>query len=361
MMSMGTMTTTLTTFSERREGAAAHASRSPLKGKRMVAYYNEIDPYAAQWLRNLISAEEIAPGDVDERDIRDVLPSDLRGYNQCHFFAGVGVWSHSLRKAGISDDTKIWTGSCPCQPFSTAGRKKGTSDERHLWPYWFHLIQANRPPIIFGEQVASKGGLSWFDLVSSDLEDSDYSIGAADLCAAGFGAPHIRQRLFFGASLNLPQKKRLAYSSSSRRKHEPSQESLSLQQKMVEETQRRLEPSDRSTSVLSNARLVDSFDPTSERDSRRFSSSQNSEHREARVSVNGFWRDADWLLGAGGHERDWRPVEPGTLPLANGTPNRVGRVRAYGNAIVSEVASGFIRSFVEASDMAEELYLIDVY
>ena len=62
----------------------------------MTAYYNEIDPFAAQWLRNLINAGHIAPGIVDERSIEDVYPSDLRGFTQCHFFAGIGVWSHAL-------------------------------------------------------------------------------------------------------------------------------------------------------------------------------------------------------------------------------------------------------------------------
>lgn len=54
------------------------------------AYYNEIDPYAAQWLRKLITEGLIADGDVDERSIEDVAPSDLDGYTQCHFFAGLG-------------------------------------------------------------------------------------------------------------------------------------------------------------------------------------------------------------------------------------------------------------------------------
>lgn len=60
-----------------------------------AAYYNEIDPFAAQWLRNLIAGGHIAPGEVDERSIEDVTPDDLRGFTQCHFFAGIGVWSHS--------------------------------------------------------------------------------------------------------------------------------------------------------------------------------------------------------------------------------------------------------------------------
>jgi len=56
----------------------------------MAAYYNENDPKIAAWLRELITAGLIAPGDVDERSICDVQGSDLQGYTQCHFFAGIG-------------------------------------------------------------------------------------------------------------------------------------------------------------------------------------------------------------------------------------------------------------------------------
>jgi DNA (cytosine-5)-methyltransferase 1 len=161
----------------------------------MTAYYNEIEPYAVQWLRNLIDAGLIAKGHVDDRDIRDVTPGDLAGYTQCHFFAGIGGWSLALRQAGWPDDRPVWTGSCPCQPFSAAGKGAGFTDERHVWPDWFHLISVCKPPAIYGEQVASSDGLNWFDLVRADLEAAGYAVAGADLCAAGIGAPHIRQRL----------------------------------------------------------------------------------------------------------------------------------------------------------------------
>lgn len=119
------------------------------------AYYNEFDPFAAQWLRELIADGLIAQGEVDERSILDVRPADLKGYAQHHFFAGIGGWSYALRLAGWPDDSAVWTGSCPCQPFSSAGKRTGTSDERHLWPAFFDLIEACRPPVVFGEQVAS--------------------------------------------------------------------------------------------------------------------------------------------------------------------------------------------------------------
>lgn len=165
----------------------------------MPAYYNEIDPYAAQWLRNLIAAGHIAPGDVDERSIVDVKAEEIRFYDQCHFFAGIGGWSLALRIAGWPDYRSAWTGSCPCQPLSVNGSRKGHADERHLWPAFQSLIAKCKPSVVFGEQVASKDGREWLSAVRADLEALGYAIGAADLCAASVGAPHQRQRLFWMA------------------------------------------------------------------------------------------------------------------------------------------------------------------
>ena len=165
----------------------------------MSAYYNEVDPYAAQWLRNLIEAGHIAPGVVDERSIVDVRADDLVGYTQCHFFAGIGVWSYALRLARWPDDRPVWTGSCPCQPFSAAGKQSGMSDERHLWPVWFNLIRECQPDAVFGEQVEAAIRHGWLDLVQADMEGCGYAFGAVGIPAAGFGAPHIRQRLWFVA------------------------------------------------------------------------------------------------------------------------------------------------------------------
>ena len=156
--------------------------------------YNEIDGYAVQWLLNLKQQELIANGKVNPRDIRELEAGDVRGSTQFHAFAGIGLWSYALRLAGWSDDVPVWTGSCPCQPFSVAGKRGGAGDERHLWPEWYRLIRECRPSIVFGEQVASPDGRDWLDAVSLDLEALGYAVGAADLCAAGVGAPHIRQR-----------------------------------------------------------------------------------------------------------------------------------------------------------------------
>lgn len=119
------------------------------------SFYNDIEPYAVQWIKNLIRDGLIPDGDVVDKSIVDLKPSDLEGYTQCHFFVGIAGWPLALRLAGWPDNRPVWTGSAPCQPFSSAGKREGFSDERHLWPAFYELIKARNPPVIFGEQVAS--------------------------------------------------------------------------------------------------------------------------------------------------------------------------------------------------------------
>jgi DNA (cytosine-5)-methyltransferase 1 len=171
-------------------------------------YYNEFDPKAAAWLRELIKADLIPEGDVDERDIRQVSGHELERYQQCHFFAGIGGWPYALQLAGWPDDVRVWTGSCPCQPLSSAGQRKGEMDERHVWPEFYRLIAQCRPATIFGEQVASNDGLEWLDGVSLDLEELDYAFAAADLPAASAGSPCARQRFFFVADAQSKGRRR---------------------------------------------------------------------------------------------------------------------------------------------------------
>jgi DNA (cytosine-5)-methyltransferase 1 len=239
----------------------------------MAVYYNEIDGYAAQWLRNLIAAGLLPAGEVDERDIRDVAPQDVAGFVQCHFFAGIGGWSHALRLAGWPDDWPVWTGSCPCQPFSAAGQRHAATDSRHLWPELYRLIEECRPSVIFGEQVAGKAGYRWLAGVRANLEIAGYAVGAANLPAAGLGAPHIRQRLFWvgNADWSGPQ--------------------------------------------------------------------GCSEHIGERADQCSPWSSGVSVPCLDGKTRR---VEPGICPLADGTTGRVGRLRAYGNAIVPQVAAEFI-------------------
>lgn len=346
----------------------------------MSAYYNEIDPFAAQWLRNLIEAGHIAPGVVDERSIEDVTPNDLRGFTQCHFFAGVGVWSHALRQSGWNDDRPVWTGSCPCQPFSAAGKGDGFDDQRHLWPHFHYLIEKLRPETVFGEQVASKDGLAWFDLVQADLEGTGYASAALDLSAAGFGAPHIRQRIFWVADANREQRhgrrderetgwNEPADGSATCGLANPSSKrcnrvnTLLQREECGRDVENMLEASGHGeVSGLADAHGRHTCTERKQCSGQHGQQQENigavrcsgsgvgNQHNNTNANTSatkGFWRDADWLLCRDGK---WRPVEPGTFPLAHGATQRVGRLRAYGNAINAEVAKGFIEAYMGVSN-----------
>ena len=137
-------------------------------------FYNDNDPKVCTWLRELIAAKLIPDGIVDQRSITEIKADELKPYTQCHFFAGIGGWPYALRLAGVPDSVRVWTGSCPCQPFSCAGKHRGHEDERHLWPAFRRLISQCNPRTVFGEQVASADGRDWLASVRFDLENIEY-------------------------------------------------------------------------------------------------------------------------------------------------------------------------------------------
>ena len=279
-------------------------------------YYNENDKFAAEWLCNLIADGRIPDGKVDTRSIEDIRPSDLSGFIQCHFFAGIAGWSRALELASWPASRAVWTGSCPCQPFSAAGKGAGTTDERHLWPAWTHLISQCKPPIIFGEQVASKQALQWWDIVASDLEKSGYAAAAADLPAAAVEAYHLRSRLFWVAVRG-------------------------------------------SADFLANLEFSRCEGGRQERSGSgaNVPSSKNSNEGESEL----FWRGADWVQHENG---DWRAAKPGTSVLGTRVSGRVvielpgyepstysaiTAIKGFGNAIVPQLAAEFIRSIDTAT------------
>ena len=256
----------------------------------MAAYYNEFDPFAAAWLRELIKDGMIADGEVDERSIADVQPGDLKGFTQCHFFAGIGGWSAAARLAGWGDDRPMWTGSPPCQPFSTAGNRKGQDDERHLWPVFFNLIRECRPPVVFGEQVAAAIRTGWFDDLQTDMEAEGYSTAMVVLPACSVGAPHKRDRLWTVAG-----------------------------------------------------RMADSDDSGLQRHRR-----PKQKHGAKRREVSVGWSPSRSVYCRDGKYRTI-PTEPALFPLAHGLPNREGILRGAGTAIVPQVAAEVIAAYMSVA------------
>lgn len=259
----------------------------------MTTYYNEIDPYAAQWLRNLMAAGYIPAGEVDTRSITDVHPDDLRGFRQCHFFAGIGGWAIAARIAGWRDDAELWTGSPPCQPFSVIGKQRGQADDRHLWPHLFRLIGARRPAAFVGEQVAAAAGKDWFDGVFADLDGIGYACGAAVVPACAVNAPHRRDRLWFAAARS---------------------------------------------GALGDAECARLEGHAGDGDSAAGWAQQDRPAPPAGSGVVG------WVVG---HDGKARRVEPGIRLLADGVPGRVGKLRAYGNAIVPALGAEVIGALMD--------------
>lgn len=324
-------------------------------------YYNEFDPKAAAWLRELIRAGEIPPGDVDTRSITEISPHELTGYTQHHFFAGIGGWSLALKLAGWPIDRPVRTGSCPCQPFSAAGKQLGTADERHLWPVFRDIITFGSPTVTFGEQVASALGRQWLAGVRADLEGVGYAVGAADLCAAGVGAPHIRQRLYWvadpdGWRLNKRQKQDGEAQQGDGVSHRPDvggcgghgsaravadtdggDASAERLQRSGKHGQR---PEDGCARGLGDA---NGSGLSEQRGAVAVSSQQSA--AELRGDT-GYWGRFDLLPCTDGKTRR---IEPGSFPLAHGIPGRVGLLRGYGNAIVPQVAAEFIGAYLDAT------------
>ena len=350
------------------------------------AYYNEHDPFAAEWLRKLMAKGLIAPGYVDERNIQEVKSDDLKGFVQCHWFAGIGGWSRALRLAGWDDSRPVWTGSCPCQPFSSAGKQKGGADDRHLWPEWFRLIRESKPDIIFGEQVKNAISHGWLDLVSTDMEGEGYAIGSAVLGAHSVGSPHIRQRLWFVAiskgyrSVRRSEKidgettgperghlydpigtggvsgiMEVSHLSRRGRGSEGYYESESGRMEPEVEVERSGSPYFLGNSIFDGLEGYGKHGDIDGSDGRKV--------EERHDPPSGFWDRREWLPCRDGKARcvESLPIEVvdgfsdglGLVryggraiihPLIKETKNRVGRLRGYGNAIVPQVAAEFIRA-----------------
>jgi len=336
------------------------------------AYYNEFDPVAAAWLREMIKLGEIAPGDVDERSITDVHPDDLRGYRQCHFFAGIGGWSYAARLAGWPDDRPLWTGSCPCQPFSVAGKGAGTDDPRHLWPHFFRLIRACRPPVVMGEQVAGKAGYGWLDGVLADLAGEDYAGRGVDIPACAVDAPHIRSRLYWIAVADAGGEGRVSSAQTGVCGGEESRGSRHVEPERLHGVQcpvahpggsgprgRPDEPAghdgdgtaagrEEGADWASGGDEGDVVDPSGFGRRERWSEPELRGGRPAAAFAgirNGtFWSGAEWIAC---HDGKARRAEPGVPLLAHGVPARVAKWRGFGNAIVPQVAAEVIAAFLD--------------
>jgi DNA (cytosine-5)-methyltransferase 1 len=350
-------------------------------------YYNEHDPKAAAWLRELIAQNLIPAGEVDERSIIAVSPGDLQHYTQCHFFAGIGGWSLALQLAGWPATRPVGTGSCPCQPFSAAGKGLGEDDERHLWPVFFHLIRDCRnlgQPwafTVFGEQVANAIGKGWLDGISADLESEGYACGAVVLGAHSVGAPHIRQRLCWvagatGSRCDGPIRDTEGKTRDETRLLVPGaggetgrlgnprcqcdelgrglgDVGCAASEEQSEARQRQRSRDATGGSSPNDNRLGESHSPGRRQ---RIIATPSTGHRDT-LEPTSFWADSRLILCRDGKYRRI-PTQPALFPLADGLPYKLARrrsirpalLRGAGNAIVPQDAAVFIQAYLDAKE-----------
>lgn len=342
-------------------------------------YYNENDPKTAHWLKCLVAAQLIPAGHIDSRSIAEVTPADLKGFRQCHFFAGIAGWAYALALAGWDRDREIWTGSCPCQPFSCAGKGLGEKDERHLWPVFRELIRQCRPPTIFGEQVASAAGRLWYAGVRADLETMGYRVGAADLCAASpgeegegrivrgdsetweqllVGAPHIRQRLYWVADHKGQRRPGMVAEHEEGERQRPRARSSSAALRLEQSDskgwlagQPGTEAARHGNSTNTNGGISWMGEPI-QQGLERHAGNGNDRNEPGRIEAQkdgptapaSPWSDFR-IIQCGDNKA--RRIESRTQPLVDGPTGRVGLLRGYGNAIIPQVAAEFIKAYLE--------------
>ena len=206
---------------------------------------------------------------------------------------------------------EIITGGFPCQPFSIAGKQKGTNDDRHLWPEMFRIIKELKPRWIIGENVRGIVNIQdgvVFETVCTDLESEGYEVQAFNIPAAGVGAPHRRERIWIVAN--------------SRR---TLRQGTELREKNENET--RKEDADQ------HQRSSSSPEPNVANASAGRRASQKTE-----VSTR----------GNGIEHQSWWQSEPDVGRVANGISGRVHRLKALGNSIVPKIAEEIGRAIMAA-------------
>jgi DNA (cytosine-5)-methyltransferase 1 len=257
-------------------------------------------------------------------------------------------------------------------PTFQRGKGAGFDDERHLWPAFQHLIRECKPSVVIGEQVASKDAEPWIDLVHTDMEALGYAFGAIPFPSASVGAPHIRDRLYWCGTLanannaglegrvGVPERAvELAtgegcvveWMADSDMQHK----SAAGNEAGIELRRRSSSPSGMDDTQSIRSRFLNTENVRApDAQVNIFADAGNSEPDQPQGErlaalpagpTNGFWRDVDWL---GCRDGKWRPVEPGTFPLAHGASARVVRLRAYGNAINAQAAQIFVECVIDA-------------
>lgn len=214
----------------------------------------------------------------------------------------------TLTKDDIDGPIDVICGGYPCQPFSTAGRRNGKEDDRHLWPEFNRLVDELRPTWVIGENVAGHISMG-LDDVLSDLEGQGYTARAFVIPACAVGAPHRRDRTW-------------AVAHSDRRRKPGGSIHEETQGSMAEFT----------TNASANA-----ADTSGQRQQE-----QGQPFKRKRGAPESDWK-ADNTFDAVG----WG-IKPTIRRGDNGFPGRMDRIKALGNAVVPQIPEIIGHAILEA-------------
>jgi DNA (cytosine-5)-methyltransferase 1 len=213
----------------------------------------------------------------------------------------------------------ILTGGLPCQPFSTAGKRRGKDDDRYLWEEMLRVITEVKPTYVVGENVPGIIGLA-LDTVLSDMENQNYTTETFIIPACAVNAPHRRDRVWF-----------IAYTNSIRWKDGE------------KEIGKPLHNGNRNDAIKEQSWEQQQCGTGK---SNSFFADTNCEHREESLGGDKLgYEGKETLLGRGFYEpdwnREWTAVASELCRVDDGLPkelDKAKRIKALGNAIVPQVA-----------------------
>ena len=251
---------------------------------------------------------------------------------------------------GLIPECSIITAGYPCQPFSLAGERRGSEDDRHIWPYIFSIVQAKRPAWCVFENVYGHVSMG-LDEVLSDLEREAYAVRPFVVPACATDAPHRRDRVWIVAR-NVADTRRKPKGGAAQSERSssyatrrcggfnprnsevsPTRNVADTKSMHSDGGRKNSQQGERQVSKLGES---SGSNDVADADSKRQSGSGL--HGRSKHQAKNKARQADWPHnGSQGKAQLWL-TEPSICRVANGIPNRVDRLRGLGNAIVPQVA-----------------------